>query len=128
MVAEQVAPERSKTGNRPRKKSVRQLIASLRRSLKAPDADWMAALFETVAEWPLARETAFDREFVYMIDGEAFDWVAFVERILLEPALKFPDDAHDRLIGTPGFPDEMTEAEFRRRIGVAKHRAYLNYF
>lgn len=131
MVAEKVANERARkdaTAARPRRKSVRQLIAGLRRKLNAPDADWMSSLFETIADWPLARETAFDSEFVYLIDGEAFDWVALVERILLEPTLKFPDEARDRLLGTPGFPDEMTEAEFRRRIGAAKHRAYLNYF
>jgi hypothetical protein len=112
---------------KPRRKSARQLIAGLRRRLKADSANWMAALFETIAEWPLARETAFNREFVYLIDGEAFDWIALVERIMLEQDLEFPDDARDRLLGTPGFPDEMTETEFRRRIGVAKHRAYLNY-
>ncbi|MBI4220569.1 MAG: hypothetical protein HY682_10520 [Chloroflexi bacterium] len=112
----------------PRRKSVRQLLSGLRRRLVAPDADWMSALFETIAEWPLARETAFDREFFFLIDGEAFDWVALVERILLDPSLKWPADAGDRLLGSPGFPDEMSEAEFRRRIGPAKQRAYLNYF
>ena len=128
VVAERVSAERPRKGARERRKSVRQLLAGLRRKLNTPDANWMAAVLETIAEWSMARETAFDREFVYLIDGEAFDWVALVERILLEPYLKLPDDARDRLLGTPGFPDDMTEAEFRRRIGPAKQRAYLNYF
>jgi hypothetical protein len=88
----------------------------------------MDALFETIAEWRLSRESAFGREFVYMIDGEAFDWAAVVERILLEPSLPLPADARDRLLSTPGFPGEVSEAEFRRRLGAARQRAYLNYF
>jgi len=88
----------------------------------------MSALFETIAEWRPARETAFGRDFVYMVDGEAFDWVAVAERILLDPSLAFPEDARDRLLGTPGFPDEVSEAEFRRRLGPSRQRAYLNYF
>jgi hypothetical protein len=128
MVAERTAGNKPRTDAPPRRKSARQLIAGLRRKLDAPGADWMTSLFDTIAEWPLAHESALERDFVYLIDGEAFDWLALVERLLLEPSLKFPDDARDRLLGSPGFPDEMSETEFKRRIGPAKHRAYLNYF
>lgn len=110
-----------------RRKSARQLIASLKRRLAADRAHWMEALFDTISDWPLADETAFERQFTYLIDGEAFDWVTLVERLLLDPQLDFPEDARARLIGTPGFPDDMSEAEFRRRVGLDKHRAFLNY-
>jgi len=110
-----------------RRKGARQLIASLKRRLAADGEHWMDALFDTVSQWPLAGEAAFEREFTYLIDGEAFDWVLLVERLLLDPELDFPVEARERLIGTPGFPDGMSESEFRKRVGLDKHRAYLNY-
>jgi hypothetical protein len=123
------AGPRTKTGGgKLRSKSTRELIAGLRKKLKTPGSDWINAMFETIAEWRPARETAFGREFVYMVDSEAFDWVAVAERILLDPSLAFPDDARVRLLGTPGFPDEVSESVFRRRLGPARQRAYLNYF
>lgn len=109
-------------------KTPRELLRSLRERITAAgDQDWRIPLFEVISAWPLAHETVDDARHVYLIGGEAFDWRALAERLLRECSDIVSENARETLILGPDPPEGFTEEEFRRALGVDKHRAHLNY-
>ena len=103
------------------------LLDDLQARLQDDNADWRRVLFETMAEWPLPDETTENRKYVYLIEGEAFDWRALAERMLeaCEGRVSWEDRGELLLGGDP--PDGITDEEFSHLLGVQKHRAYMNY-
>jgi len=79
---------------------------------------WHVALLEAIALWLPAEESYNGRRYVYLIDGEAFDWVLLAER---EGELR-------DLLFSGRLPREIGADEFRDAMGSAKYHAYLNYF
>ena len=105
-----------------------ELLRSLRERIAAAgDQDWRIPLFEVIAAWPLAQETVGDARHVYLIGGEAFDWRALAERLLRECGDIVSENAREALILGPDPPEGLTEEDFRRTLGMDKHRAHLNY-
>ena len=105
-----------------------QFLHSLRTRLATrSEQDWRVPLFETIAAWPLAEETLDERQYVYLIGGEAFDWRALADRLLRVCADLVPAIEREWLILGPDPPEGFSEEEFRRTLGVEKHRAHLNY-
>lgn len=102
------------------------LLESMRVSVLG-GGDWFPALLEAVAGWRLPEETIQGRRYRYLIGGEAFDWLMLAERILDELTDVLPAAEKDALLYHGRPPVEISQAEFRRAIGPAKHRAYLNY-
>lgn len=94
----------------------------------AAGKDWYEALMQAVALWSSRRELVEGREYVYLIADEAFDWLALAERLLLAVNGRVPEAERDALLGRGRPPRALSEAEFKRLIGPAKYRAYLNYF
>ena len=88
---------------------------------------WFQALLEGVAQWRLPEEIVDGRRYRYLVGGEAFDWLLLAERILDELADVIPAAEKDALLYHGRPPEEITAEEFRRAIGPAKYRAYLNY-
>ena len=103
------------------------LIDDLKARLADENADWRRILFEIMAEWPLAGEWVDDREFVYLIGGEAFDWRALAERLMGAAGEAISIGDKERLLFGPDPPEEISDDEFSRMLGVEKHRAHLNY-
>ena len=103
------------------------LIDDLKARLADENADWRRILFEIMAEWPLAGESVDDREFVYLIGGEAFDWRALAERLMYACGDAISRDDRERLLLGPDPPQEIADDEFSRMLGVEKYRAHLNY-
>jgi hypothetical protein len=89
--------------------------------------DWRVALVEAMALWSEPRETYRGREFVYFIGGEAFDWVALAERLLLELDGLVPAEEKEALLFSARLPAGMDESTFKRLLGVEKYRGHLNY-
>ena len=50
---------------------------------------WFEALLEAVGRWRVPEERIGDREYRYLIGGEAFDWLLLAERLL---ARRLPAD------------------------------------
>lgn len=102
------------------------IIAALRSEIRG-GAPWYPALLRAVARWRLPEERVGDRSYVYLVGGEAFDWLLLAERLAEELAGLIPAAERDALLffgRPPGAPDPDA---FRRLIGPAKYRAHLNY-
>ncbi|MSQ34169.1 MAG: hypothetical protein EXR60_07140 [Dehalococcoidia bacterium] len=90
--------------------------------------DWYVALLQAIALWSSRREVVDGKEYVYLIAEEAFDWLALASRLLLAEDGHIPQEERDALLGRGEPPRALPEADFKRLIGPAKFRAYLNYF
>jgi len=106
---------------------VEALLARLRESVQSGERHWFIAVLEGAGQWPLAEEVVNGRRYRYLIGGEAFDWLLLAERLCEALADVTPEDECEALLRRGHFPVEVSEEEFRRLLGPAKHRAHLNY-
>ncbi len=94
-------------------------------------APWFEALMSAIATWERAEERAGDREYRYLVGGEAFDWLLLAERLAGDPAARVDRSEVERLLFHGIAPDgdgrPIEDARLRELIGEAKHRAHLNY-
>lgn len=106
--------------------SPEQAVEAYRRALGSGD-DWYDALLATIARWVAADEWVDGELCVYLIDGEAFDWLALATRLVEAAGPLVPPAEAERLLiaGLP--PHAETEEEFEQAIGSAKYRAHLNF-
>ena len=107
--------------------SAERVLERWRRDLRQ-GRDWVDALLDAVGAWPLAAERRQGREFVYLLGGEAFDWLALAERLLLEADGAAPTDEQERLLFEGALPERVTAQRFKEALGVSRYRAHLNYF
>jgi len=88
---------------------------------------WYFALLEAIKLWKSARETYKGRHYLYLIDGEAFDWLLLAERLSDEISDFIPEEERINLLFFGRPPVELSNDDFKKSIGSAKYRAYLNY-
>ncbi len=88
---------------------------------------WYLALLKTMARWDQAEEIINDRQYRYLIGGEAFDWLLLAERLVdeLNGVVGAPEREALLFHGHP--PLEVSDDEFQSLIGTPKYQAYLNY-
>ena len=90
---------------------------------------WADALLEAVGLWTPPEEEYQGRHFVYLIQGEAFDWLQLAERLLTEAAFeRAPQEEQERLLFYGELPSYITAQRFSDCLGVAKYRAHLSFF
>lgn len=89
---------------------------------------WPEALMDAMASWPAAEEVHQRKRYNYFIAGEAFDWMMLSERILQSVEGLVPIQEQEALITSGMFPAGFDEGRLKERLGVEKHRGYLNYF
>jgi hypothetical protein len=89
---------------------------------------WHIALLEAIGLWSWPEESHNGQHYRYLIDGEAFDWLLLAERLSEEVVDNIPKQELEALLFFGKFPEALSEDDFKRLIGVAKYRAYLNYF
>ena len=89
---------------------------------------WNLALLEAIGLWASAHETWEGRAYIYLIDGEAFDWLLLAERLCAAIASYIPENEMDNLLfrGIP--PLQLEAAKVKESIGDKKYGQYLNYF
>jgi hypothetical protein len=87
---------------------------------------WYIALLEAMRLWTASEETHNGRHYLYLIDGEALDWLLLAERLC--EAVLVPEDEKFSLLFKGRPPIKLSKGEFKRLIGVTKYRQYLNYF
>ena len=88
---------------------------------------WYLALLEAIKLWKSPEETYHRRHYRYLIDGEAFDWLLLAERLCQEIKSHIPEKEKISLLFYDRPPIELRKEEFKKLIGAAKYRAYLNY-
>jgi hypothetical protein len=101
-------------------------LVSFRKRVQHGD-DWFAALLDAIASWEAPEETLDGRRYQYLIAGEAFDWLLLAERLCLELDGAIPAEERDALLFHGRPPRPLDDAEFKRAIGEAKHKAHLNF-
>ena len=88
---------------------------------------WFEALLDAAGRWRVPEERIGDREWCYLIGGEAFDWLLLAERLIDEAPDLIPRDESDALLFDGKWPVELSDENFAERLGHAKHSAHLNY-
>jgi len=88
---------------------------------------WYLALLEAIKLWSSAEEDYEGRHYRYLIEGEAFDWLVLAERLCQEISELIPENERIDLLFFDRPPLELTKDKFKKSIGPAKYRAYLNY-
>ncbi|MBC8512672.1 MAG: hypothetical protein H8D32_06790 [Dehalococcoidia bacterium] len=88
---------------------------------------WYLALLEAIKLWSSAEEDYNERHYRYLIEGEAFDWLVLAERLCQEISELIPEKERIDLLFFDRPPLELTKDKFKKSIGPAKYRAYLNY-
>ena len=88
---------------------------------------WYLALLEAIKLWKSPEEEYQGRHLRYLINGEAFDWLLLAERLLNEISQYVPEKERINLLFFDIPPVELSRDEFKKLIGPAKYRAYLNY-
>ena len=103
------------------------LLAAFYAQLQA-GRPWFDALLDCIRDWETPRETIDGREYVYLIEHEAFDWLLLAERICdsAPPGLLPPREVEALLVDELP-PVVLSEAEFQERLGTAKYWAHLNF-
>jgi len=93
----------------------------------ASGTHWYLALLEAIKLWSSAEEDYNERHYCYLIDGEAFDWLLLAERLCEKISEQIPEKEKIDLLFFDHPPLELTKEKFKKLIGPAKYRAYLNY-
>jgi hypothetical protein len=89
---------------------------------------WFLALLEAIGLWTSAEETYEGRTYIYLIDGEAFDWLLLAERLCGTIAGFIPENELDNLLFRGTTPRQMDASGIKSLIGDKKYGQYLNYF
>ena len=101
-------------------------IRHLRAEIKAGKS-WYPALLEAIRLWRSPEEEYNGERYLYLIGGQAFDWLRLSERLCDEIKDMVPEDELAGLLFFDRPPVSLTEAEFKQVLGPSKYRAYLNY-
>jgi hypothetical protein len=103
--------------------AVRQLVQAV-----SGGKHWYLALLEAMGRWTVAEELVGGQRYRYLVAGEAFDFLLLAERLCQAVNGLLPDGDKIALLFHGYPPLRLTEAEFKKLIGTAKYRQYLNYF
>ena len=102
-------------------------LLHLREALRS-GTPWHQALLESVGLWTLPQEHFQDRDYQYLIGGEAFDWLLLAERLCPELDAVMTEEEKEKLLFKGQLPGEVTLEVFRDLLGTNKYRGYLNYW
>ena len=89
---------------------------------------WSVSLVKTIGLWTLPEEEFNGREYRYLLDGEAFDWLLLAERFCDTFDGRIPDDECGKLLFNGVLPRGLTVKRFKEMLGQNKYRAILNFW
>ena len=101
------------------------------RLLREPSSaggSWASALLAAIGLWDLPEERYGARHYIYLIQGEAFDWLLLAERLLREVPMAATPAEREELLFTGTLPAPVTPEHFRQALGELKYQAHLNFF
>ena len=108
------------------RKEAQRLIGEMRNSVESGDQHWFHALLHAIRNWPLSGETKDERDFHYLVGGEAFDWLLLAERLCEEMTDLIPEEESEALLFHERLPLATGEADFEALLG-AKYKPHLNF-
>jgi hypothetical protein len=88
---------------------------------------WFDALLDAIGTWRTPAERIGERDYAYLVGGEAFDWLLLAERLLGELRDLVPPKEAAALLFEGRWPIDLEDDEFAERLGPAKFSAHLNY-
>jgi hypothetical protein len=103
-----------------------QAIRHLKAEIKAGKG-WYPALLEAIRLWRSPEEQYNGERYLYLVGGQAFDWLRLAERLCDEIKDMVPEDEITGLLFFDRPPVKLTDAEFKQALGPSKYRAYLNF-
>jgi hypothetical protein len=103
-----------------------RVIRHLKAEIKAGKG-WYRALLEAIRLWRSPEEQYNGERYLYLVGGQAFDWLRLAERLGDEIKDVVPEDELTGLLFFDRPPVSLTDSEFKQALGPAKYRAYLNY-
>jgi hypothetical protein len=103
-----------------------RVIRLLKAEIKAGKG-WYPALLEAINLWRSPEEEYNGERYLYLVGGQAFDWLRLAERLCDEIKDMVPQDELTGLLFFDRPPVSLTDAEFKQALGPAKYRAYLNF-
>jgi hypothetical protein len=89
---------------------------------------WYVALLEAIHLWSSPEEDFDGRHYHYLVDNEAFDWLALAERLCEELDGLVPEKERTNLLFFELPPVKLSRGEFKHLIGASKYKTYLTYF
>jgi hypothetical protein len=89
---------------------------------------WYLALLGAIGLWASPEEEYDGRTYVYLIDGEAFDWLLLAERLCDTVDGLLPENEKENLLFRGMPPLQLDAAAVKELIGDKKYGQYLNYF
>jgi len=101
-------------------------ISHLKAEIKAGKG-WYPTLLEAINMWRSPEEEYNGERYLYLIGGQAFDWLRLAERLCDEIMDIVPEDEITGLLFFDRPPVKLSEVEFKQALGPAKYRAYLNF-
>ena len=104
-----------------------EAVRHLKKSVQS-GKEWRTALLEAMGMWTLPEEEFQGRDYLYLVQGEAFDWLLLAERFCCELDGMVPTEEKEQLLFYGRLPGNISARDFRELIGANKHRAFLNYW
>ena len=101
-------------------------LASFHAAL-ADGEPWYPAMLQVIGRWAIAEEMVGRVRYVYLIAGEAFDWLRLAQRLIESVGKLVPKDEAERLLLFGVTPEGTDDEAFTRALGAEKHRAHLNF-
>ena len=89
---------------------------------------WFEVLLESIAMWTIPREVLGGREYKYVIQNEAFDWMILAERLCDGMVGVIPAKELEALLFLGKPPIEVSTEQLRRVLGYNKYGGVLNYW
>ena len=90
---------------------------------------WFISLLESISIWTKPEEKYNNNNYIYFLDGEAFDWLVLAERLCYEiNNFNLYKEEIEKFITYGKLPEVISLSIFKNSIGLSKYRGYLNYF
>ena len=87
------------------------------------------SLLESISIWTKPEEKYNNNNYIYFLDGEAFDWLVLAERLCYEiNNFNLYKKEIEKFITYGELPEIISLSIFKNSIGLSKYRGYLNYF
>ncbi|MBM31936.1 MAG: hypothetical protein CL764_03655 [Chloroflexi bacterium] len=90
--------------------------------------DWREVVLDTIKIWGIPEEKHGNKKSIYLISGEAFNWIRLATRIINSFKILPPKEDINNFLFTGFLPDGFSENKFKSKIGDVKFRGWQNYF
>ena len=94
-----------------------EAVRHLKRAVQS-GKEWHLALLEAIGMWTIPEEEIHGRHYIYLVKGEAFDWLILAERLCGELDGLVPVEEKERMLFQGRLPGSVTTAEFQELIGL----------